>query len=52
MFVLLARDPFAPGLVREWARLQCENHEKINAALACADAMEEWRRANPPETNT
>jgi hypothetical protein len=53
MFVLLARDPLAPDLVREWARRRSMRHEdditKIAEALCCADEMAEWRLANPPE---
>lgn len=56
-FVLLARDPLAPLLVRAWARKYAERkgvdpspiatHEqdKFNEALDCADAMERWSRA-------
>lgn len=49
MFVLLARDQSAPGLVREWVRWRAErkglrHHDaKAIEALACARAMEEWR---------
>jgi hypothetical protein len=54
MFVLLARDPLAPPLVRRWAAEQRlkeggGDQRKIDEALACADAMNEWRSANPPE---
>jgi hypothetical protein len=52
MFVLLARDPLAPDLVREWARrksMRREDMKKIAEALYCAAAMDEWRAANPPE---
>ena len=45
MFVLLARDPDAPRLVREWARnreLRDGPNAKVREARACADAMEEW----------
>jgi hypothetical protein len=51
MFVLLARDPLACGLVRLWAQraLQVHGPEKAAEALACAGAMELWRRDNPPE---
>lgn len=47
MFVLLGRDPMAPALVREWARRRREageSEEKVCEALACADAMEEWKK--------
>lgn len=49
MFVLLARDPQAATLVRIWARtreMQGEDEAMINEALACADAMEQWRKEN------
>jgi hypothetical protein len=54
MFVLLARDPLAPPLVRRWAAEQRlkeggGDQRKIDEALACADAMEMWRSANPPK---
>lgn len=44
MFVLLGRDPNAPILVRMWAQMRedREGRDKIQEALACADAMEEW----------
>ena len=54
MFVLLARDLKAPALVRAWAeqyRIQNDgyhNEEGYQEALACADAMEKWRRENRP----
>lgn len=56
MFVLLARDPSAPTLVRDWARDR--EHEvyadtrpesdlaMVREALECAHAMEAWRTAN------
>ena len=52
MFVLLARDERAPGVVRAWV----DRHagpararrgpwtEKEQEALDCADAMEAWRK--------
>ncbi len=46
MFVLLARDPFAPILVRLWADLRAQaagNPSKVAEARACADAMERFR---------
>ena len=47
MFILLARDPWAAGTVRHWARIQIVTDEqpqsKIDEAMACADAMEKWR---------
>lgn len=49
MFVLLARDPHAPYLVRLWADLREQQGgipERIKEALDCAAAMEKWRRDN------
>lgn len=50
MFVLLARDKQAPGLVRRWAveRLGASEKDvsKAHEAFACADAMDEWRKKN------
>lgn len=46
MFVLLARDMSAPALVRRWAeqrQFTDGDMPKVHEALACADAMEEWR---------
>jgi hypothetical protein len=51
MFVLLARDKHAPALVRAWANareLEREDPAKVAEARACADKMEEWRKANRP----
>lgn len=53
MFVLLARDPLAPELVRQWASrrsMTAETSEfaKLNEARTCAGAMEIWRAANWP----
>lgn len=49
MFVLLARDPLAPFLVRQWAE-QAEaegtSQDKVLEALECASHMERWRREN------
>lgn len=46
MFILLARDPLAPGLVRKWAEARRMNQDhdddKIAEALRCAEAMEAW----------
>jgi hypothetical protein len=46
MFVLLARDQYAPLLVREWARCRWldGDREKAMEADECAKAMEEWQR--------
>lgn len=49
MFILLARDRHAPALVRHWAHMrreQGESEEKIAEAIACAAAMEDWRKKN------
>lgn len=46
LFVLLARDPLAPILVRLWADLRQQaagNPSKVNEARYCAAAMEQWR---------
>lgn len=48
MFILLARDPMAPILVRLWADLRkhnAGNPSKVAEARVCADEMEAWRRA-------
>ncbi len=58
MFTLLARDPLAPDIVRQWADAygaRCgidppaKQNQKINEAYQCADAMEKWLRENPRE---
>jgi hypothetical protein len=54
MFVLLARDPDAPILIRLWAakrKIRGENIEKVEEAYKCADDMERWRELhrNEPE---
>lgn len=51
MFILLARDPVAPTLVRLWCvlrRLFGKNDapEKHEEAEYCADLMEAWREQN------
>lgn len=46
MFVLLARDPMAPILVRLWADLRQQNAgnpSKVEEARQCAKDMETWR---------
>jgi len=47
MFVLLARDPVAPVLVRLWADLRSLDSntrpEKIAEAFACAKDMKAWQ---------
>ena len=50
MFVLLGRDGDAPLLVRLWAELRMragEDPHKVEEALACADAMEQWDARGP-----
>ncbi len=59
MFVLLARDPLAPELVRNWAYqrtmklteggqkiLTLKQALKIHEALTCADNIEAWNKEN------
>lgn len=56
MFVLLARDPVAPQLIRSWCYLRKlwiktglkpeTDYDMINEAARCADAMEKWRKEN------
>jgi hypothetical protein len=48
MFVLLARDPLSPVLVRIWAMLREQLHGdlvKIMEARRCADEMDQWRES-------
>lgn len=48
MFVLLARDPLAPGLIRQWAAMRKAargDSPKVGEAENCADSMDEWRSA-------
>jgi hypothetical protein len=53
LFCLLARDKFAPQLVRVWADKRSEyagaNDPKVIEANACADAMDAWRLARERE---
>ncbi len=42
MFVLLARDPLAPDLVREWTKLRAA---EVRTAIEGASAIEQWRFA-------
>ena len=54
MFVLLARDPLAPILVRKWVELrqqassepvaQGRERDKLVEALNCATEMDMWRK--------
>jgi len=56
MFTLLARDPSAPHMVRQWAyereraiaagEKSLSDKAKVAEARACAKAMEAWRRDN------
>lgn len=50
MFILLARDPLAPRLVRQWAverQMRGDFDEaKLQEAIECADAMQAWREDN------
>lgn len=57
MFVLLARDPHAPSMVRVWADKYLSSKmrttgvgpaelAKFNEAAQCADDMEVWRLRN------
>lgn len=56
MFVLLARDPKAPGLVRKWAdkrekqiakgKREMSDMSKVQEARLQANAMETWRLNN------
>jgi hypothetical protein len=51
LFVLLARDPHAPELVRRWAELRALEigpdgpREKVTEAMECAIQMERWRES-------
>jgi hypothetical protein len=50
LFVLLARDPDAPALIRIWAgwrEARGEDPAKTAEARQCADSMEVWRRHQP-----
>lgn len=49
MFVLLARDPRAPGLVEAWADGEPEGGAKEAEALNVAEAMRQWRDERKPE---
>lgn len=51
MFVLLARDPLAPLLVRMWAdlKLAADGEEPVvDEAMGCAAAMDDWRKRERP----
>lgn len=47
MFVLLARDPMAPGLVEQWADWRAligEDQAKVAEARECAGKMRDWHK--------
>jgi hypothetical protein len=49
-FVLRAKDPMAPALIRLWVeqrRVQYGNYAKLTEALDCAIQMEGWRHNHP-----
>lgn len=56
MFILLARDPSAPGLVNKWAserqhairvgQRSLKDREMVHEALRCAEDMHRWRAHN------
>jgi hypothetical protein len=53
MFILLARDPLAPILVRLWAELRAaasleDDSAMIEEAMELADDMNDWRYTNRP----
>lgn len=53
MFILLARDPDAPQLLRLWADLRAQRGEddaKVADARSTATTMERWRSANRPRS--
>ncbi len=50
VFVLLARDPWAPGLARLWSELRGmvdASGDKSEEASRTADAMEHWASEHP-----
>lgn len=59
MFVLLARDKSAPGIVRTWCSVRLsemaaglrsvEELPQIREAQQCADTMEKWRAEHDGE---
>lgn len=51
IFVLRAKDPVAPQILRLWAQMAINTHEehKVAGALGMAEVMEKWRAANVPE---
>ncbi len=49
-FVLRAKDPFAPALIRLWVeqrRAQYGDYPKLQEALDCAIQLENWRHQHP-----
>jgi hypothetical protein len=56
MFIVLARDPYAPALVRRWAKQRDKDIKAgfrprsdipmVKEARKCANDMEKWRAAN------
>ena len=58
IFVLLARDPSAPDLVRAWAAARIgrlghtlgDDDRKVVEALKCARAMDEWLKMQEVES--
>lgn len=48
VFVLRAKDPLAPDIIRLWAAEAQGMHEveKCNEATQIADDMDAWRKAN------
>lgn len=58
MFILLARDPDAADVVREWAERRMERIENgtkppsdrsmVEEAFECAEKMDAWRAKNRP----
>lgn len=49
-FVLRAKDPVAPALIRLWADLRSTQYgyyEKLGEARQCAADMEKWKLAHP-----
>lgn len=50
VFILTARDPDAPGAVRDWAMrasLRGAPDRKVSGARVVAEEMERWQEANP-----
>ena len=48
IFVLRAKDPTAPQIVRAWVERNqgLQPYEKLNNAMFLADEMDEWRKEN------